>query len=235
MTELEAVEWVRHYSETYIRVRSIKDDLFPNWEVVRVASAAAIGKNVSVLLDTSNGSTTITLAQVQWDAEHPKIGFFGYLGKQTLYVEKRPDRQWKRGLCRHTAKILFPFRTLTERFISGLTKKYGIILPDDDALLLSESDPRTFGLGMVRAMWNREFKSFTEAQKELLEGGALMLPLSEDFALSVAPDRAELLLWKYIFPIAEVKDSQITMLSASLKQEVLDFFSRNNNYNVRVQ
>lgn len=230
MDELEAREWCRHYSETYIRVRippKIND-----WVSAQVVSAANDGGRIKAMVSIGRQTHQgwINDGEFEVDTTPPSPGYFAY-GKHCLFYEKAPTRQWKRGLYGGNSSISNPYYRLMGTTFKHLSEEYQLYI---DSTITLQQPPRLNG-SIAKAIFERKHVSLEAAQDTLLSGQASMVSIGDDVALSVAPDRPGLLLWKYVHPVAEVDKKSIQTFDKVFRQEVIDFFHRQGRYDVVVR
>jgi len=240
MNALEATEWGRHYQDTFVRVKTPAN---PVWSAAYIHEALAVEPEISTgvqnysvritytLCDRTREQTMGVLGQnVEVDPTFPKVGFFQY-GSGTYYFERRPERQWKRSLSNGNCSLI----PVAGRLFNGITtliaERYSIAGLMDSLRMR----PIRLDYRVCDNLWKRgKWPTLESASENIMAGKLAMLPIDYDMALSVSPESANLLLWKFLYPVAEVKGTEIKMLSPKFKQEVSDFFTRSGRFDVHV-
>lgn len=207
----QLVEFEKRYNKTYVRLK------FPHREEVEVWFIEHINGDEGTITLTHPKDGTIV---IRYDTEceiipdFPDTGLFNY-GGAFLACYRRPDRQWKRGVCERNFKLLSPF--------DGVFSKFAPFLRTIDTAITFES---------LGAAYNSTYP------RSLLAGHAILtnnpklagIAINKDIGLtkSVTEESGQVILWWHTNPIGTIEKGtrSITIHHQPMKQEILDFLTR---------
>lgn len=141
-----------------------------------------------------NGSATLNF-------DFPPTQYFQHQNKAIMFF-RHHERQWKKGICNGTARMLFPYANIQQVWYADL----------DYNTLESAFKPL-------------KYRTLDEALKELSKDG-LSLTLDGQFALGVGNKPDQRWLWFESTIVGEVTDNSIIVHVPEFLQEVKDFASK---------
>ena len=240
--ETQTKEFLKHYSETWLRMRSVGLKQ-PEWVLGYLHAGAWHDENhavVVVSVGAMNAKHEMQMENVDFDTTPVKFGLYPHRhnGSMPLVVGRYPNRQWKWGLCR------------------GNTFAHQVY---DKSLFLNA---HRHSQNLYGIMWNsREFRHgglqvdshvakdilFPTYTPDYLAAVTAVRKLKSSFVVidsesmvTCSPIHEGLLLWRWDRPIAKLhflseESTEAEVLSPIFKQELLDFYNRKGITNVRVK
>lgn len=138
------------------------------------------------------------------DFEFPPVRYF-QSGNKALFFFKNHERQWKKGVCSGTSRIIFPYNKL-----------YNAWNPPIDETTLAD------------AYASPTKRNLTEGI-QALEGDFLSVVLNDTFAIGHGNKKGDYILWFEQEPVALVTNALVKVEAAHFKQEILDFVRDTND------
>ena len=236
--QLELQEFIRHYSETYVRIKRKKTAKDPKWEVAYFRSAEIENMEyVPVILHIKGKQVQENLLDIEVDTSFPKFGLYPHsaYGQCVLLVSRYPARQWRWGMCRNNTSVVNVF-TKVPRFLSAcrlLADRYGGQVLQNQLLLANLSFDETVAASVLEP----EYQSYEKALEQVRDHEAAFSVIHQEWMVTVSPTSPGILLWRYDVPVAEVnlKGNQVRITEPLFYQEVLDFYSRQGITNVQIE
>lgn len=184
-------DFSRRWANTYVWMNM---DNLKREVLVRITSVEEHPKKVAVINVTSKefgalrvnfGSETSSLK-----FKHPPVGVFQY-GSDSYLLQRRPQRQWRRGLCSDNATILPVHRYITGKAVS-------------------------WDIGLVQAAYDHNVSTVQEALVWLSKGKVRAVALENAFTLMLNPTTGTsghvLLHWAEPVALVDVKTGKPTQM-----------------------
>jgi hypothetical protein len=228
-------EFQQKYTQTFAKVKLPKDKVF---RPVYITSSEThqdntYSKFVVQIKQISNAmfgpSLPFAYEDLEFDFKFPVLGYRHLPGHGTIFVSRKADRQFKKGLC--AATISYELSAM--EFMSSITKSiapYSICGNYIEAGNIKE-------VAIVDALYNPVFYSFLSILDKLhsdktAKKPLLVLPVSPTWAISYSPNKHHdfLLFWENL-PVGFIdhkpKASYFNVTIAELyRQEWVDFYNR---------
>src|SRR3990167_2985150 len=242
MNEIEGTEWLRHYSETYIRV---KLDEKSNWETAYLHGGTwqSRTKMPIVLNLSSKSGLERDFHSIQVDTSYPLAGLYPHThyGQCALLVHRNAARQWKWGLCRTNTTLSNILATLSE-MTNGheiMILKYGIGNSPQNGNSKREL-PIFVQLGIdapvADSLLCPQYDTFPSGLDAVLNRKKAVAVFNRDFAASLAFSHDGAWLWRWNQPIAKIflhGHRHIVIPETEVfAQEVMDLYARKGIINV---
>jgi hypothetical protein len=230
---MEAREFGRRYQETYIRYIPPKSEK-PIPVYVHAAGYNRTGTVDLKLEDCYNNIYHCSTKGDDLDLSFPPLGFFSH-ENLTFFLERAPHRQWKWGLSSANSFLIMPFgkwcgarvhNFIKDKFLTNVSL----------SVLQIPSTRHLLHVGRVHAIFNQTFHSYDEAIKRLTE--RVMIPINRQMAVSVSPNTPDYMFWIGLNPMAQINHNNpkdIKVLDPALKQELVDYFNRNERFDIHVE
>ena len=145
--------------------------------------------------------------EAELDFTFPEIGYFSHEGKALRFM-RNFERQWRKGICGGTSRVVFPYDQLYEVWFPGITHE----------ILESAFKPfeRKSISGALLTLDNS-----TNVESE---------PLTKTLALGVGIKDEDRLLWFENEPIGELKGNNILLHVQDFRQEITDYLRDTGDY-----
>ena len=137
--------------------------------------------------------------EAELDFSFPDIGYF-QCGVRAVLFSRNYERQWKKGMCRSTVFMSFPY---------------------DDLLFVHPVDVK--GDTLEAAFEPRPILTLDEADKRLADGKTVSVSLTKHFALGVGNKASERWLWFDAEPVAELVGRTLAVKVPAFEQEIRDY------------
>lgn len=137
--------------------------------------------------------------EAELDFSFPDIGYFQY-GNRAVLFSRNYERQWKKGMCRNTVHLSFPY---------------------DDLLFFYPPD--LSGGSLEAAFQPRLIVTLDDADKKLSDGKTVSVALTKHFALGVGNKATERWLWFDNEPVAELVGRKLAIKVPAFEQEIRDY------------
>ena len=229
--ELEVTEFLKHYTDTYIRLKLKKGG---EWIPAYFYGGEYQNSKSTPVYFSKDGRNkeAADLNAIEIDTNYPEFGLYPSKihGSCILLVAKNGFRQWKWGLCRGNTSLTNVFHT------SKLLKATSDYLINNFRYALNSQVVRLDSLALdhelAKEILNPAYVEYEKAIEELRSSKRLFACLDKDYFLMLSPSNKGMLLWRWDVPVAKIsfpaKGSRVEVESIHklFNQEVVDFFNR---------
>ncbi len=233
--ELEIREFIRHYSETYVRIKRKKGE----WEFAYFRGGDYESSTTAPVSLRVGGKDTIeNLHSIEIDTSFPKFGIYphSYYGECGLLVSRYPARQWRWGLCKNNIHVtnIFAHNKMFSDLNYFLMEVYNERIPKDVCVSSFSFDDEIAKSILMPSHTNDYHKSVKQVSS--LEKSVSVI--NHEMMVTVSPNSPDLTLWRYDSPVALLKVSneahKLKITAPLFAQEVADFYSRMGITNVEI-
>lgn len=164
------------------------------------------GPNIS-LHNSKHGELHLTYhTEAELDFSFPEMRNFQHKKRAMRFVRLH-DRQYKKGICNGTAKVLFPYSVIA-----------GTLYPEINAETLES------------AFQPLVPSSIEQALSTIEREGQVSAVLSPNLSIGCGNEAGSYWLWFQTEPVAVLEGKVITMKVATFKQEIVDFLRDTGDY-----
>lgn len=209
--DLQIEDQQQYFGKTFFKVGSHN-----NGDTLWISCVGFINRNIAKI-DTGRpgeGSMVVDLTKNVPNFDFPATGLYN-LGNSTVYFQRVPRRQSKKGLCPDTASF----------------KLFASILMDSKGRgILSTRELEIFRVRSIQAMFGEAYDfSLADSLTFFKKKRPVSFAINRDFALSLGVESKYLSLWYKQILVGEVPSPKdIKLLPGLFQQEVIDHFLQEN-------
>lgn len=209
MNEQEVRDLNRQYEHTIVDVQDNKGLR----QVVHVGAIFYHGGVPSIVC--ANTDKVLPLEHYQI-LDSPKSRAFDFDGKAFVY-KHRPERQWRKGICRENSLIYSPVISILQEYESN-----------EFRLNLAE----TYSVETLANLFKPVKRTLQEALDLLTESKFVSVCVDSRYHVSVYTEANTFVLWRMGVPLCKLypQTRQAELFEAMNNQEVSDFFNRQGAY-----
>ena len=238
MNQFQAQEFIKHYSDTYVRIRDKDKD--NSWRAVYFRTGEWQSKTKIYLEFYHHGKMlSYNFNDIEIDTSFPPSGVYpaNIHGHCILFLTKPAARQWKWGLTKSNSLV----RNILAQEIFTYAAN---ILDNEYEVISSEGDTRFADVGfdeqVARYLLLPKYTPVKRGLAEVMNKDKFFAVFDKDYFCTVSPIHNGGLLWRWDIPIAKIYENTgssytIHPSSETFSQEVVDFFYRKGISNVHFE
>lgn len=233
--QLAATEFIRHYAETWVRVKLPSKE----WQVAFFRTGEwGSPTNIPLLLNIDGKDLRVDLNAVEFDTSMPKSGLYTSTAYGCpLIVNRSPNRQWKWGLTRANTDVqnVFANSRIMHKLKHMIGSKYE---PNQKLTGAITFHALRLDTPIAKDILFPTYSPYKEGWESLKEGDTICSVFSTEWMGTPSPVHNGFLLWRQETIVAQLEFSgdrvQVKVVEPMFNQEVIDFYSRNGVANVEI-